>query len=50
VGGVVLFDGTLRQGTRDGIPFPTLLAGRGIIPRIKVDQGPRRWRCAPATG
>ena len=39
IGGVILFDETLRQSTRDGIPFPKLLAGRGIIPGIKVDQG-----------
>jgi len=39
VGGVILFDETLRQSTRDGIPFPRLLADRGIIPGIKVDQG-----------
>lgn len=39
LGGVILFDETLRQGTRDGVSFPALLAGRGIIPGIKVDQG-----------
>jgi fructose-bisphosphate aldolase, class I len=39
VGGVILFDETMRQSTRDGTPFPKLLASRGIIPGIKVDQG-----------
>jgi fructose-bisphosphate aldolase class I len=39
IGGVILFDETLRQRTRDGIPFPQLLSERGIIPGIKVDQG-----------
>ncbi len=39
VGGVILFDETLRQSTRDGITFPRLLAERGIIPGIKVDKG-----------
>src|SRR5918995_6381973 len=39
LGGVILFDETLRQSTRDGVPFPTLLAGRGGIPRIKGDHG-----------
>src|SRR4030066_233880 len=39
IGGVILFDETLRQRTRDDIPFPQLLSGRGIIPGIKVDQG-----------
>ena len=39
VGGVIMFDETLRQSTREGTPFPTLLSSRGIIPGIKVDQG-----------
>jgi fructose-bisphosphate aldolase class I len=26
IGGVILFDETLRQSTRDGIPFPQLLS------------------------
>src|SRR5512135_1627311 len=39
LGGVILFDETLRQHTRDGVPFPKMLADRGIIPGIKVDQG-----------
>ena len=38
IGGVILFDETLRQRTRDDIPFPQLLADRGIVPGIKVDQ------------
>jgi fructose-bisphosphate aldolase class I len=39
IGGVILFDETLRQSTRDGMSFPGLLAGRGIVPGIKVDKG-----------
>ena len=39
VGGVILFDETLRQSTRDGIPFAKVLADRGIVPGIKVDKG-----------
>lgn len=39
IGGVILYDETLRQSTRDGIPFTRLLSARGIIPGIKVDQG-----------
>jgi len=39
VGGVILFDETLRQSTREGIPFAKLLADRGIAPGIKVDKG-----------
>jgi fructose-bisphosphate aldolase class I len=39
IGGVILFEETLRQKTRDGIPFAELLASRGIVPGIKVDKG-----------
>lgn len=39
ISGVILFEETLRQKTRDGIPFATLLADRGMIPGIKVDKG-----------
>ncbi len=39
IGGVILFDETLRQATSDGTPFAELLSGRGIVPGIKVDKG-----------
>jgi len=39
IGGVILFDETLRQSAKDGTPFPTLLSKRGIVPGIKVDKG-----------
>jgi fructose-bisphosphate aldolase, class I len=39
ISGVIFFDETLRQATREGTPFPSLLAARGIIPGIKVDAG-----------
>ena len=39
IGGVILYDETLRQARRDGTPFATLLSNRGIFPGIKVDQG-----------
>ncbi|MFP5408691.1 MAG: class I fructose-bisphosphate aldolase [Gammaproteobacteria bacterium] len=47
VGGVILFDETLRQCTQDGVPFPQLLAHRGIIPGIKVDQGAKALALYP---
>ena len=47
VGGVILYDETLRQGTRDGTPFPKLLSGRGIIPGIKVDKGAKALALYP---
>ena len=39
VGGVILFDETLRQSSRDGVPFAQVLSARGIAPGIKVDKG-----------
>jgi fructose-bisphosphate aldolase class I len=39
VSGVILFDETIRQKTNDGVPFPAYLAGKGILPGIKVDKG-----------
>ena len=39
VSGVILFDETLRQSTKDGVNFGQHLAKNGIIPGIKVDAG-----------
>ena len=39
IGGVILFDETLRQSTQEGTPFAELLSSRGILPGIKVDKG-----------
>ena len=39
ISGVILFDETIRQKTRDGVPFPQYLTKLGIIPGIKVDEG-----------
>ena len=37
--GVILFEETLHQKSTSGILFPKLLAQRGIVPGIKVDEG-----------
>ena len=47
IGGVILFDETLRQGIRDGAPFATLLSSRGIVPGIKVDKGAKALALYP---
>ena len=39
VSGVILYDETIRQKTKDGTPFPTYLAQNKMIPGIKVDTG-----------
>ena len=47
IGGVILFEETLRQSTQDGIPFARLLANCGIIPGIKVDKGAKALALYP---
>jgi fructose-bisphosphate aldolase class I len=47
VGGVILFDETLRQSTSDGIPFSEFLSSRGIVPGIKVDKGAKELAMFP---
>jgi fructose-bisphosphate aldolase class I len=39
ISGMILYDETIRQATKDGTPFPELLTSRGIMPGIKVDGG-----------
>jgi len=39
IGGAILFDETIRQGTKDGVPLVKVLVQAGIVPGIKVDSG-----------
>ncbi len=39
ISGAILFDETIRQKTKDGIPMIKVIADDGIIPGIKVDMG-----------
>ncbi|MEO6873471.1 MAG: class I fructose-bisphosphate aldolase [Opitutaceae bacterium] len=39
IGGAILYDETIRQKTRAGVPFVKVLTDAGIIPGIKVDAG-----------
>lgn len=39
ISGVILFDETIRQKSRDGIPFTDVLNKMGVLPGIKVDKG-----------
>ncbi len=41
IGGLILFDETIRQRTSDGTPFTEVLRAQGIVPGIKVDGGIR---------
>ncbi|MET1023415.1 MAG: class I fructose-bisphosphate aldolase, partial [Pseudoxanthomonas sp.] len=39
ISGAILYDETIRQSTKDGVPFAKYLASQGILPGIKVDAG-----------
>lgn len=39
ISGVILFDETIHQATKEGTPFAQLLAQKDVIPGIKVDKG-----------
>lgn len=39
IGGVIMFDETVRQQADDGFAFPDYLTQKGIFPGIKVDGG-----------
>jgi fructose-bisphosphate aldolase class I len=39
ISGVILYDETLRQKTKAGVPFAAYLSQKGMIPGIKVDAG-----------
>ena len=39
IGGVILFDETIRQSAEDGTSLVNLILDQGALPGIKVDQG-----------
>lgn len=39
IGGAILYDETIRQQTKKGVPMADVLVKAGIIPGIKVDMG-----------
>jgi fructose-bisphosphate aldolase class I len=41
ISGAILYDETIRQSTRDGVPFTKVMLDNGILPGIKVDKGPQ---------
>src|SRR5450755_949628 len=47
ISGVILYDETLRQKTKDGVPFPTYLSQLGMVPGIKVDTGAKPLAAFP---
>ena len=47
ISGAILYDETIRQHTKDGIPFAKVISNAGIIPGIKVDTGAKDLACHP---
>lgn len=47
ISGVIFYDETLRQKTKDGTPFPEYLRKLGIVPGIKVDAGAKPFANFP---
>ena len=45
--GVILFDETIRQSTKSGVPFPQLLTDAGVLPGIKLDEGAKPLAKSP---
>jgi len=39
ISGVIMYDETIRQKTKAGVPFADYLHGKGVVPGIKVDKG-----------
>jgi len=47
ISGAILYDETIRQQTKDGIPLVKVLTDAGIIPGIKVDTGAKEMADRP---
>ncbi|HEX4300626.1 MAG TPA: class I fructose-bisphosphate aldolase [Gammaproteobacteria bacterium] len=47
ISGVIMYDETIRQKTKAGVPFPELQAKLGIVPGIKVDKGVKELAGSP---
>ncbi|MGE5626054.1 MAG: class I fructose-bisphosphate aldolase [Bacillota bacterium] len=47
ISGVIMYDETIRQKTKAGVPFPELQAKLDIVPGIKVDKGAKDLAGSP---
>ena len=52
ISGAILYDETLRQATKAGVPFTKIMMDAGILPGIKVDLGAKfaKWRAVISIG
>lgn len=48
ISGIIFFDETIRQSTREGVPFTEILQKNGVLPGIKVDLGTEEMPGSPA--
>ena len=49
IGGVILFDETIRQKAQDGTPLVKLIEDAGSVPGIKVDKGAKPLPFSPGS-
>ena len=47
IGGVIMYDETIRQSADDGTPFAEVLSAKGVVPGIKVDTGAHEQAAFP---
>ena len=47
ISGVIMYDETIRQKTKAGVPFPELQMQQDVVPGIKVDKGAKPLAGAP---
>ena len=47
ISGVIMFDETIRQNTKEGVRFVDVLVQAGVLPGIKVDEGTTEMAGSP---
>jgi len=47
ISGPILYDETIRQSTKDGVPLLRVIADKGMLPGIKVDTGAKDFTGHP---